>query len=63
MSSRAWMSAQSVSFSNVPVATIVPVRSRPNYEKGKGVKSGFLDKKALKCNVEGQNGQIELRGT
>jgi len=56
------MSTQSVSFLDVLEALVTPVQSKPNYEKGKGSNQGFLAKKALKCNVEGKNGQIDLKG-
>ena len=57
------MSVQSISFSNVPDALVAPVQSKPNYEKGKGVKSRFFwPKKLSNAMLNGKMVKLNLGG-
>lgn len=62
MGSRARMSAQSVSFSDVLDALVAPVQSETNYKKGKGSNQGFLIKKLLNAILNGKMVKLILRG-
>lgn len=60
VSSRSEKLALLVSFLEVTDAPVALVKSEPNYEKGKGVKSGFFGQKSSSM-LKGQDGKIDSR--